>query len=78
MSLISTFKLSNPQEMFKAQMKILNKRVKGNKPNSDIFFMGQGNPDREKSFNLSPRDLGPSPLDAGQVWHLDLCVTLGV
>ena len=38
----------------------------------------QGPPDREKSFNLSPRDLGPSPLNAGQVWHLDLCVTLGV
>ena len=38
----------------------------------------QGHPDREKSFNLSPRDLGPSPLNAGQVWHLDLCVTLGV
>ena len=35
-------------------------------------------PDREKCFNLSPRDLGPSPLNAGQVWHLDLCVTLGV
>ena len=32
----------------------------------------QGHPDREKSFNLSPRDLGPSPLNAGQVWHLDL------
>ena len=29
-------------------------------------------------FNLSPRDLGPSPLNAGQVWHLDLCVTLEV
>ena len=38
----------------------------------------QGHPDREKNFNLSPRDLGPSPLNAGQVWHLDLCVTLGV
>ena len=35
-------------------------------------------PDREKCFKLSPRDLGPSPLNAGQVWHLDLCVTLGV
>ena len=37
-----------------------------------------GHPDREKSFNLSPRDLGPSSFDAGQVWLLDLCVTLGV
>ena len=31
-----------------------------------------------KNFNLSPRDLGPSLLNGGQVWHLDLCVTLGV
>ena len=27
---------------------------------------------------LFPRELGPSPLNASQVWHLDLCVTLGV
>ena len=38
----------------------------------------QGHPDKEKSFNLSPRDPGPLPLNAGQVWHLDLCVTLEV
>ena len=40
--------------------------------------LSEGHPDREKSFNLSPRDLEPSLLNAGQIWHLDLCVTLGV
>ena len=42
------------------------------------FFLLRGHPDRKKKFNLSPRGLGPPPLNAGQVWHLDLCVTLGV
>ena len=37
----------------------------------------QGPPDREKSFNLSPRDLGPSPLNAGQVFILIYVSHLG-
>ena len=37
-----------------------------------------GHPVRDKSFNLSPRDMEPSPLNSVQVWHFDLCVTLGV
>ena len=42
------------------------------------FFLLRGHPDRKKKFNLSPRGLGPPPLNVGQVWYLDLCVTLGV
>ena len=32
------------------------------------FFLLRGHPDREKKFNLSPRGLGPPPLNAGQVY----------
>ena len=29
-----------------------------------------GHPDRQERSNLSPKDLGPSPLNVGSVWHL--------
>ena len=32
------------------------------------FFLLRGHPDRKKKFNLSPRGLGPPPLNAGQVY----------
>ena len=34
----------------------------------------------DQVITMKPRFLGlkPSPMNAGQVWHLDLCATLGI